>query len=131
MINFLVRSFYYFRTGYGIYLSLPIAMISLCTTVYYLAIQNIPVLKSIFPGILEFGLALIIMVYPSGVVTGWLHLKVMPFYRVEQQIQVESNPYSQRVLTPVMVPMWKVLIELGKKEGIDVSEMEKTLNECF
>lgn len=131
MINFLVRSFYYFRTGYGIYLSMPIGMISLCTTVYYLAIQNVPALKSVFPGVLEFGAALVLVVYPSGVVTGWLHLKIMPFYRVEQQIQVEANPYSNRVLTPVMVPMWKILIELGKKEGLDVSEMEKTLNENF
>lgn len=131
MINFLVRSFYYFRTGYGIYLSMPIGMISLCTTVYYLAIQNVPTLKSIFPGVLEFGAALVLIVYPSGVVTGWLHLKIMPFYRVEQQIQVEANPYSNRVLTPVMVPMWKLLIEIGRKEGLDVSEMEKTLNENF
>lgn len=131
MINFLVRSFYYFRTGYGIYLSMPIGMISLCTTVYYLAIQNVPALKSVFPGVLEFGAALVLVVYPSGVVTGWLHLKIMPFYRVEQQIQVEANPYSNRVLTPVMVPMWKILIELGRKEGLDVSEMEKTLNENF
>ena len=126
-INFLLRSFYYFRTGYSIYLSLPLTMISLCTTVYYLAIQNIPILKSVFPGVLEFGLALVVVVYPSGALAGWFHFKKMPFYRIEQTINVESNPYSQTKLTPVMIPMWKTLMELARKEGLNVSEMQKIL----
>jgi hypothetical protein len=128
MINFLLRSFYYFRTGYAIYLSLPLAMISLTTTVYYLAIKNMPILQTLFPGMLEFGLTLIIIVYPLGVVAGWFHFKKMPFYRIEQTINVESNPYSQTKLTPVMIPMWTTLMALAKKEGLDVSEMQKILD---
>lgn len=127
MINFLVRSFYYFRTGYSIYLSLPLQMISLCTTVYYLAIQNIPTLKTFFPGFMEFALALVVVVYPVGSVAGWFHFKKMPFYRIEQTINVESNPYSQTKLTPVMIPMWKTLMALAEKEGLDVQEMRKIL----
>ena len=127
MINFLMRSFYYFRTGYSIYLSLPLQMISLCTTVYYLAIQNIPTLKTFFPGFMEFALALVVVVYPVGSVAGWFHFKKMPFYRIEQTINVESNPYSQTKLTPVMIPMWKTLMELARKEGLNVSEMQKIL----
>jgi len=127
LINFLVRSFYYFRTGYSIYLSLPLQMISLCTTVYYLAIQNIPTLKTFFPGFMEFALALVVVVYPVGSVAGWFHFKKMPFYRIEQTINVESNPYSQTKLTPVMIPMWKTLMALAEKEGLDVQEMRKIL----
>lgn len=127
IINFLLRSFYYFRTGYSIYLSLPLTMISLCTTVYYLAIQNMPTLKNIFPSLLEFGLALIVVVYPGGALAGWLHFKKMPFYRIEQSINVDSNPYSQTKLAPVMIPMWKTLMGLAVKEGLDVSEMQKIL----
>lgn len=102
-------------------------MISLCTTVYYLAIQNMPVLKSLFPGVLEFGLALVVVVYPGGALAGWFHFKKMPFYRIEQTINVESNPYSQTKLTPVMIPMWRTLMALAEKEGLDVSEMQKIL----
>lgn len=127
MINFLLRSFYYFRTGYSIYLSLPLQMISLCTTVYYLAIQNISGLKTFFPGFIEFALALVIVVYPIGSVAGWFHFKALPFYRIEQTINVESNPYSQTKLTPVMIPMWKTLMALAEKEGLDVQEMRKIL----
>lgn len=127
MLNRILRSFYYFRTGYSIYLSMPFQMVNLCTTVYYLAIQNVPALKTFFPGFLEFALALIVIVYPAGATTGWLHFKALPFYRVEQAINVESNPYSQTKLTPVMVPMWKTLIAIAEKEGIDVKEMRQIL----
>ena len=128
MIRFLLRSFYYFRTGYSIYLSLPLAMISLTTTVYYLAIKNMPFLQSLFPGMMEFGVTLILLVYPAGVLAGWIHFKRAPFYRVEQDINVESNPYSQNKLAPVTVPLYKLLMDWGKKEGLDVTEIEKILN---
>ncbi len=124
MINFLLRSFYYFRTGYGIYLSLPLTMISLCTTVYYLAIKNMPILQSLFPGMLEFGVTLILVVYPIGVLAGWFHFKKAPFYRIEQAINVESNPYSQTKLAPVMIPLWELLYDLGKRENLDEKILE-------
>lgn len=127
MIDFLLRSFYYFRTGYSIYLSLPLTLVSLCTTVYYLAIQNIPAIKAMVPGFIEFAVLLVVVVYPLGALAGWFHFKALPFYRIEQQVNVESNPYSQDKLAPVMLPMWKMMIELGKKEGIDVSAMEKIM----
>ncbi len=115
----LIRSLYYFRNGYGVYLSLPLTIVSFCTTVYYLAIQNIPILKQFFPGFIEFAVALFLIVYPVGVFVGWMHFKKAPFYRVETQIQVESNPYSQTKLAPVMIPLWELFYCWGIKEGLD------------
>ena len=126
-LDLVIRSLYYFRNGYGIYLSLPLTLVSFTTTVYYLAIQNVPFLKGIFPSFVLFGVVLTLFIYPAGVLIGWIHFKKMRFYRIEQEIQVESNPYSQDRLAPVMIPMWKMMVELGKREGIDVSEMEKIL----
>ncbi len=131
MLNRILRSFYYFRTGYSIYLSLPLTLINLCTTIYYLAIQNIPAVKQFFPGFIEFGLALVVLVYPAGALAGYIHFKRAPFYKLEQAINVESNPYSQDHLTPVMIPMWRAIIALAERENIDVEEMRRILEKSI
>lgn len=123
--NLLIRSFYYFRNGYGIYISLPLTLVSFTTTIYYLAIQNIPLLKTIFPGFMEFAAALILTVYPVGSLAGWIHFKKAPFYEMETHIQTESNPYSQDKLAPVMVPLWEFFYEYGTKEGMNPVTLEK------
>jgi len=127
LIRTLVRSFYYFRVGYGTYLSLPLTIISFCTTIYYLAIQNIPALKALFPGFLEFAVTLVALVYPVSAAIGWFHFKGGPIFKAEQDIIAESNPYSIDKLTPITIPLWKYFIALGREAKIDkeiVDELE-------
>lgn len=128
MINRLLRSLSYFRSGFSNYINYPFTLISFGTTFYYLAIQNMPQLKTVFPGFLEFMIATTLIVYPLGHLLGWLHYKKLLF-PVEQDINVESNPYSQYKLTPVMIPMWKAIIAIAEKEGLDVKEMHQILEQ--
>ena len=127
--DFVIRTFYYFRTGYSIYLSLPLTLISLSTTVYYLAIQNIPILQGIFQNIIVFGVFLTLIVYPCGAVVGWVHFKRAPFYRVEQDVNVESNPYSNTKVTPVSLPQLRLFAVMARERGMvkDAEEMEEII----
>jgi hypothetical protein len=122
-----VRSFYYFRTGYATYLNFIMTMITLSTTLYYLALEKMPLLQGVFQNVVIFGFALVCVVYPVGVWVGWMHFKRAQFFKVEQDVIVESNPYSQDRLTPIMVPMWRAIMRMAAREGFDVAEMQKIL----
>jgi hypothetical protein len=126
-----IRSFYYFRVGYATYLSLPLGIIGFCTTVYYLFIQSFPILKTIFSDFITFGIITVLALYPLGSFIGWLHMKGFGFFNVEQDVATESNKYMQNKLAPINIPMFKILLELARKEGLDAStieEMERILS---
>jgi hypothetical protein len=95
----LTRFWYYFRVGYGTYLTFLAGYITTLITVYYLAIKNLPYLLDIFPHFETFSLLATIIGAPVSVAIGWLHLKRTHAYTAEADITVESNPYSYK-LTP-------------------------------
>jgi hypothetical protein len=78
----------------------------------------VPAFKAIFPGFIEWLIVLCVVVYPIGYVAGVLHFKRLLF-PVEQDILTESNPYSQEILSPIMVPMYKILPKLSKDSDVD------------
>lgn len=127
----ITRSIYYFRTGYGLYLTFPLAFISFVSTVYYLAVKNIPVLENLFPHFLLFILFTLLFIPPISVLVGWMHFKrlLSPFYRAQLDIDTEANPYAQRIVGPVNVPYLKVISELGKLHGVDTSALDKIIRE--
>ncbi len=119
------RSWYYFRLGYSTYLSFPVGYVSILVTIYYLAIQNIPDLKSIFPRFALFILAATIIGAPVSVAIGWMHVKKTKAMKSELDIAAEVNPYYYKLppgyYPEVLVPLWKELLlgvrELLEKEG--------------
>ncbi len=118
------------------YLSFILAAVNVMVTVYYLAINNIPDLKLVFPNFASWALTVTLVGIPASVFIGWLHLKRSPAFRSEMDISVESNPYYYKLppgywkdaLVPVMLETMKLNIKLLKKETLSESEM-KSLNE--
>lgn len=125
----LLRSWYYFRIGYSTYLSLPVALVGYASAIYYLAIENLPFLKVIFPHFHYFIIIGLTVLGPIGVCLGWFHFKKLfkKFYWAEQDIQVESNPFHTQIVTPVNLPTLKILSELGKLHNIDTSEIDRII----
>lgn len=127
IINLILRSISYFRSGFSNYINYPFSLISFGTTFYYLAIQNIPFLKAFFPSFLEFMIFTLLIVYPIGHLFGFLHYKKLLF-RTEQDIITESNQYSQQILAPIMVPMYKILLKLGQDGKVDAETLQQIEN---
>ena len=48
------RGWYYFRTGWSVYLAFIFAAINTLTVTYFLVIENYPILKEIFPSFLHY-----------------------------------------------------------------------------
>ena len=130
------RAWFYFRTGYSVYLSFMLAAINVIVTVYYLAIDNIPDLKLVFPSFGSWAFTVILVGVPIAVFVGWLHLKRSPAYRSELDVSVESNPYYYKLppgfwkeaLVPVMLETMKLNMKLLNKESLSESEV-KSLKE--
>ncbi|MEM3084633.1 MAG: hypothetical protein QXU32_05870 [Nitrososphaerales archaeon] len=130
------RSWYYFRTGYATYLAFVLAAINMIVVVYYLAIQNVPALETVFPSFTIWALVVILIGVPLAIFLGWLHFKRAPTYRSEVDIQVESNPYYyklppgywQEVFAPAYLEILRLNLRILNKEPLTEQE-EKQLKE--
>jgi len=123
------RSWFYFRMGYSLYLSYPVALFGYASSIYYLAVKNIPLLDMIFPHFYNFLIASLIVLPIFGVGMGWMHYKrlLSPFYEAELDIQTEANPYTTEVFTPVNLPSMRILSQLAKQHGIDSSDLDRII----
>ena len=97
LTRLLFRSWYYFRIGYGTYLTFLLGFATTIVTVYYLAINNIPALKTVFTSFWLFTILSVAVGVPLSVLGGWLHYKRSQAFSSEVDIAVEANPYYFKV----------------------------------
>jgi hypothetical protein len=133
--NFLFRVWFYFRMGYGTYLTFILGIGSTLVTVYYLAINNIQFLKSVFPVFWIFSVISLIVGIPSAVILGWYHVKGSGIFMSEQDITVEANPYNykippgfwQEAFTPVYLELLKGMAKMLDKQGLLTAEEQEQI----
>jgi len=112
------RSWFYFQKGYGTYLALPIGLMSITTTVYFLAVTNMPPLAKIFPNFYNF-VVIFPLVYPLGVIVGWIHYRKTSLFQQEQEVMIASSPYTTVKIPPISLPTWILFSFLARKEGLN------------
>lgn len=122
-----LRGWFYFRMGYSLYLTYPVALFGYASSIYYLAVKSIPFLNNLFPQFHIFLATAVVLLPIVGASFGWLHYKKMPFHVAELDIQNEASPYSTEIVTPVTLPSLRVLSELGKQHGIDCSDLDRII----
>ena len=125
--NTAFRSWYYFRMGWSTYFAFVFAAVNTLTVTYFLAIDNYPILKEVFP---TFAIYIIILAgigIPLLTLIGYIHFKRTPAYRSETAINYESNPYNRRLLvnSELILNLNAKLIELILK----ISQGEKISND--
>lgn len=96
--NLIFRAWYYFRTGWGTYFAFIMAAINTLVVTYYLAIENVPILKDFFPSFTHYVLFISIIGVPILVLTGYIHFKKSAAYKSEADITIETNPHMRRIL---------------------------------
>jgi len=134
--NLPFRAWFYFRMGYATYLAFMIAIINTMVTVYYLAINQVPELKIIFPSFTVWAIFIALIVGPLGVFVGWLHLKRTPAYRSEAEVSAEANPYFYKLppgywreaLAPAILELLSLNLKVLNKETLTESEVNSLKN---
>jgi len=139
-LRWVYRAWYYFRTGYGTYLTFILGYVSTLITVYYLAIKNMPDLLSIFPHFGPFAILATLVGVPTAVAIGWVHLKRSGLFSTEIDIGLEANPYlyklqpgrMREVDTPTTLVQLRLLRKLAETNGLltdsersQIEELEK------
>ena len=121
------RGWFYFRMGWSTYFAFILAAINTLTVTYFLAIDNYPVLNTIFPSF-EFYILIITSIgTPLLIFIGYCHYKKTKAFRSEMDILVESNPFLRRttVNTDIILRFNVNLINLVLKLSKDtISEDE-------
>ncbi len=133
------RAWFYFRQGWSTYFAFIFAAINTLTVTYYLAIENYPFLKTIFPSFEQYILIVVLVGIPLLVLVGYAHYKKTPSYRAEADVWVESNPYQARVLVNTQfslalnMKLTDILLKLSSKQEITEDEIQeiKKLQENF
>ena len=127
------RAWFYFRQGYGLYFAFLFAGINTLTLTYFLAIENYPLLKDVFPSFVHYVIILVGIGVPVLVTVGYLHYKRSPAYRSESGIMQETNPYARRNLInsemnlQINLEVLKIIIELSRNGKIEKTQMDKIL----
>jgi len=124
------RGWYYFRMGWSTYFAFILAAINTLTVTYFLAIDNYPSLKSIFPSFEIYILIIVSIGIPLLIAIGYAHFKRTQAFKSEIDVMIESNPYQRRntvnneINFRVNLQLMKLLIKLVNDEKLDTSESE-------
>ena len=125
------RGWFYFRQGWSVYFAFIFAAINTLTVTYFLAIENYPFLKEIFPSFLHYIIIVPVIGIPSLVLIGYAHYKRTASFKAEADINIEANPHFRRILvnTEVLLPLYLQLLELitklSQNEKLSQEDMNK------
>ena len=125
------RGWFYFRQGWSVYFAFIFAAINTLTVTYFLAIENYPVLKEVFPSFIHYIVIVVLVGIPLLVLIGYAHYKRTPSFKAEADIHIEANPHMRRILinTEFMLSMSLQLSELSMRlmnnEKLTSDEMDR------
>ena len=124
------RAWYYFRMGWSTYFAFILAAINTLTVTYFLAIDNYPSLKSVFPSFEVYILIIVSVGIPVLIAIGYAHFKRTQAFKSEIDVMIESNPYQRRntvnneINLRMNLQLMKLLTKLVNNEKLDTSESE-------
>jgi len=125
------RGWFYFRMGWSTYFVFILAAINTLTVTYFLAIDNYPVLKSIFPTFEQYVVIMVCIGIPLLILVGYAHFKKTLAYKSEMDIYVESNPYLSRntvnadLSLKLNLKLISLLLKMSSDEKIDKNEIDE------
>ena len=123
------RSWFYFRQGWSVYFAFIFAAINMLVVTYFLAIDNYPMLKEVFPTFIIYVTIAVTIGIPLLVFIGYMHFKRTPSFRAEAVINFESNPFTRRVLVnseltlKLNTKLMELILKISQGEKISKEEI--------
>lgn len=124
--------------GWSTYFVFALGAINTLTITYFLAIDNYPVLKNIFPTFEQYVVIMILVGIPTLIMLGYAHYKKTKAFRSEMDVLIESNPYQRRnivnstILVSLTMKINEMMFKIAKNEKLtskEIEEVEKLQNE--
>ena len=125
------RGWFYFRQGWSMYFAFIFAAINTLTVTYYLAIENYPFLKEIFPTFVHYIIIVVSVGVPLLIGIGYAHFKRTKAFRSETAIMAETNPFARRNIVNTEMNLKlnfqiiEMLIKLSNNEKLTSNEIKE------
>tara|TARA_B100000470_G_scaffold181146_1_gene145810 strand:- start:11 stop:523 length:513 start_codon:yes stop_codon:yes gene_type:complete len=125
------RGWFYFRTGWSVYFVFILAAINTLTVTYFLAVDNYPLLKTVFPTFEQYAVIMVSIGIPLLIVVGYFHFKKTVAYKSEMDVMIESNPYITRntvnadLSLKLNLKLISLLLRMSNGEKIEKNEIDK------
>ena len=125
------RGWFYFRMGWSTYFAFILAAINTLTVTYFLAIDNYPVLKAVFPSFEQYIVIIVSIGVPLLVLIGFVHFKRTQAFKSEVDVLIESNPYQRRntvngeINLRLNLKILAMMLKISKKESFSESEIQE------
>ncbi len=138
----LFRSWFYFRTGYSLYLAFLIGFASNLVVLFRLGVADNKYLAPLFPSLTIFTIIGLLVAVPVGILTGLYHMKRSGAYAADASVALEANPYVYKLVPgkeqEVFLPLWvltvkglaKVLEQQQTMTAEERREMENLLDKA-
>jgi len=123
----LFRAWFYFRTGYGLYLAFLIGFASNIVVLYKLGVADNKYLAPFFPSLTVFGVVGLIVAAPIAIFSGLYHMKRTGAFAADAAVQTESNPYVYRAVPGKEREVFVPLMILTARGLAKVMEQLKTM----
>ena len=124
----LFRAWFYFRTGYGLYLAFLIGFASNLVVLYKLGVADNKYLAPLFSHSLAvFGIVGLIVAVPIAIFSGLYHMKRTGAFAADAAVQTESNPYVYRAVPGKEREVFVPLMILTARGLAKVMEQLKTM----
>ena len=113
------------------YFAFIFAAVNTLTVTYYLAIENYPFLKVIFPTFVDYIIITVAIGVPLLVGIGYAHFKRTKAYRSEAAIVAEANPFGRRnivnteMILKLNFEIINMLIKSSNNQKLPSEEIEK------
>ena len=103
------------------------------TVTYFLAVENYPVLDTLFPSFLHYVFIAVVIGVPMLVLVGYIHYKRSAAFTAEADINVEAYPYwyklppgwNKEVVFPLYLQMINLMIKISKNEKLSTDETKE------
>jgi len=92
--GFIRRRWFDFRQGHGLYLIFAMSFANFVLIFYRLLIEQVEILEKIFPNLLIFIIAFLIMYIPVAILIGFWHRRTQ--FKVEAEQTLRQNPFLAR-----------------------------------
>ena len=125
------RFWYYFRIGWGTDFVFVLGAVKTLTVTYFLAVDNYPTLKQLFPSFEIYALYLTTILIPILIVVGYSHFKKTHAFKSEVDVIIESNPYQRRILVnteatlSINLKLISIIQKMAKEQNIDQEQLDE------
>ena len=125
------RGWFYFRMGWSTYFAVIFAAINTLTVTYFLAIENYPILKEVFPTFVIYVVITTAIGIPLLTFIGYIHYKRTAARRAEVDIGYETNVYQARTLVnseisvKLNMKLLDMIIKMSKNKEISHEDYEE------